>query len=426
MHHGEVQITAQRAWGRASLSAGTKHCDQWGTGTHPQTPPVLSSQTSGGPQGPRLERLFTVSGSGVQERPTPTLRPMEPGAATSARTASEQPQGSEWPGPQRLPRTRLPSKQVCSQKPKPSTRHPAGSPRGVCGEGTGAEGTPGAEPALLLGWGEHPGCSAGSVSWPHLPLPCVEGEQQRPKTRVRRRQAGWPRLRSQSASRPLLQPPTPNSALTPKAPPSSPETALLNPLASIPEASKHGLSWPIPGALSVFTAPTASLLRAHNKNQKPLLAAPGRHTERGPGEQLGRHCSCKDVPQSYGRTPETGPGVTWYWAHRSPPGEKSQAGGGPWRCPAPHAGLSLPNTGPSLLLCCTSPNVPDAPKRCCTRGSQVPHHHLARPVPRIPGKLSKVVFLRRWAVLLRGGPASACPVPRAGDKASRPSGHCES
>lgn len=36
-----------------------------------------------------------------------------------------------------------------------------------------------------------------------------------------------------------------NSALmTPKAPPSSPETALLNPLASIQGASKHGLSWP--------------------------------------------------------------------------------------------------------------------------------------------------------------------------------------
>lgn len=143
MHHGEVQITAQQAWGRAGLSAGTKHCDQRGTGTHPQTPPVLSSQTSGGPQGPRLERLFTVSGSGVQERPTPTLRPMEPGADASARRASEQPQGSEGPGPQRLPRTRLPSKQVCSQKPKPSTRHPAGSPGGVCGEGAGAEGTPG-------------------------------------------------------------------------------------------------------------------------------------------------------------------------------------------------------------------------------------------------------------------------------------------
>ena len=165
-----------------------------------------------------------------------------------------------------------------------------------------------------------------AVSRPHLPLPRVKGEQQRPEIQFGRRQAGWPCLRSQTASRPPLQPPTPKSALTPKAPHSSPKTALLNPLPSTPEASKYGLSQPIPGALSVFTAPTASLLRAHNKNQKPLLAAPGRHTQRGPGERLGRHCGCKDVPQSYGRTPETGPGATWYWAHRSPPGEKFHGG----------------------------------------------------------------------------------------------------
>ena len=38
----------------------------------------------------------------------------------------------------------------------------------------------------------------------------------------------------------------------------------------------------------------------------------------------------------------------------------------PRRCPAPHAALSLPNTSPSLLLCCTSPKVPDAPKLCYT------------------------------------------------------------
>lgn len=81
-----MQITAQPAWARASLSAGTKLCDCWGAGIHPQMPPVLLSQTSGGPQGPSLEKPFTVSGPGGQERPTPPLRPMEPGAAASAQS----------------------------------------------------------------------------------------------------------------------------------------------------------------------------------------------------------------------------------------------------------------------------------------------------------------------------------------------------
>lgn len=49
MHHGEAQITAQPAWARASLSAGTKLCDCWGAGIHPQMPPVLLSDFSGAP-----------------------------------------------------------------------------------------------------------------------------------------------------------------------------------------------------------------------------------------------------------------------------------------------------------------------------------------------------------------------------------------
>lgn len=73
---GEAQATAQRAWTRANLRPGTKHCDRRGAGLHPQMPPVLPSQTAGRhwPQGPSLKRPFIVMGFGGQEWHAPHHR----------------------------------------------------------------------------------------------------------------------------------------------------------------------------------------------------------------------------------------------------------------------------------------------------------------------------------------------------------------
>lgn len=202
----------------------------------------------------------------------------------------------------------------------------------------------------------------GSVSWPYLPLPRVEGEQQRPETRVGWRQAGWPRLWPQSASRLPLQPPTA------EAPPAAPETALLNPLPSTPEASKRGLSRPIPGALSVFTAPIASrpgLITGTRSPSWQRWAGTWREGLRARARRTaGQTLQLQGRPTELWQETRDGPRGDLALGPQEPTAEEIPGRRGPRRCPAPYAASSRPDTSSCLLLCCTNPNRSDAPKLC--------------------------------------------------------------
>lgn len=107
--------------GQSRPGAGTKHCDQRGQGLTPRRHPVLSSQTSGGLRARAGEAIHCQWVTGSRSDPPQHLRPMEPEADASAQQEQVNSlRAQRGQAHSVCTRTRLPSKQVCSQSQNPA------------------------------------------------------------------------------------------------------------------------------------------------------------------------------------------------------------------------------------------------------------------------------------------------------------------